>query len=831
MQFVVVLILMIIMDVTRPVPAPPRRPGLDEFQVTTAAQDRRIPVFWGDCWLRGPNLVWYGDLKIEKVKEKQKGMFTSKTFTVGYKYSLGFHLVFGYGNGDVILRKVVVGTDEVWSGDHVSGAFTIDKGGIWGGDKEGGGVSGTCSWLPGGQTQQQDSYLVKELGSRVPAWRSVASLVGRRVYIGTQTTLRMWYIKAQRLPAALGTGYHNINQQANPADIQYEILTNKQWGMGLNPIDIDVAEFVSNAKRLYDEDFGLSIIWDNAKSLEDILKEVDRHVDSVTFQDPLTGKWRMKLIRDDYDVGSLKSVNPSNATLISFARPTADELVNEVKVIYSSDEFDGEPVPLQVQDQAGYWNRENQKVSSELAYPGITMREKAAKVATRDMRALGYPFARLQLQLDRSFWDKVPTDRLRFDWPPLGITNMPIIIIEKELGTLKDGTMACVAVQDTFGVGEALYEEGDSSGWVPPDTSVSPPTINRMEFTPYWLQTLDDSISQPTSAVPMLMVEEPSSTHYGYDVQYTDPQIGSAFNEAQGTESFTPTALLSHDYLETAGLDTSATLIFGNLKGLDIIPQYALDDIRELGRSIIVIDNEWMALEQVGKLADGTWAALRVQRGLLDSAISRHLAGARVWFISEGLGRTPTQLYPFAAGTYKAKLITRARSGVLDISQAPILTLTTNGSSSNARPLYDYPPRALALNGSSTPSKLSGNSIAVTWKHANKVEEAKLKFHGDVESSRPGAVKYVVTLHNSLGTVIKASPDVFTNSYTFAVADIVGGLPESGYVRVVAVNSTGNSTPAVLWFGRSVDYANLQDAAPQRLLDEANPWIFLRMAD
>ena len=184
MQFLIILLLLIIMDLTRPVPKPPRRPGLGEFTAPTAEQDRRIPVFWGSPYLVSPNLVWYGHLRTTKIKQKIKGLFKDKEAVVGYRYYLGMHLVFGYGGQDTRLREIWIGgtngasgADKVWSGNLGEGADKIKKLSLWGGDEEGGGISGGFNFFPGGPSQGRSDYLIKQLGSKVPSYRGVCGIV------------------------------------------------------------------------------------------------------------------------------------------------------------------------------------------------------------------------------------------------------------------------------------------------------------------------------------------------------------------------------------------------------------------------------------------------------------------------------------------------------------------------------------------------------------------------------------------------------------------------------------------------------------------------------
>lgn len=831
MQFLIMLVIMIITDFLRPVPKPPRKPGLGDFTMPTAEQDRRIPVFWGKPWLHGANLVWYGDLKITKIQVKVKGMFKSKKQTIGYRYFIGLHMVFGHGDDSVRLLEIRVKDDQMWKGDMGAGDGQIDKYSVWGGDEAEGGMQGTFTFMPGGRTQGQNSYLKRNLGAQVPAFRGVASITWNQGYHGVKTVLDAWSVQMQRLPAHLQSGYSSIGGEANPAEVQYECLTNQLWGMGLTADEIDVAAFRACAKTLYDEGMGFSMVWDNAKTMEEILKEVDRHVESVTYQDPMTGLWTMRLVREDYQTSSLPKVNPSNAQLLKFSRPTADELVNEVKVIYASEEFQGKAIPVQVQDLAAFQNRDNQKISSESNYPGFTKESLAKAVAARDLRSLSYPFARVQLKVNRSFYNLRPVDRILFDWPPLGITGMPLIVMERDIGLLTDGTISLTCVQDVFGVGEAVYTESQSSGWVPISRAPIPPESYRMEFTPYWFLLQDDDVGSPESAVPMLMVEAPSAASMGYELSYTDPSLGNSYVAAPDTQPFTPTAILAYDYLETEGTDTSGTLILRDLNGADQPPTATLDALRDLGDSLVVVNNEWMGLGSAVARSDGTYAVTTVRRGLLDSTIARHTAGSKVWFVSLGVGRTPTQLQPFAAGTYRARVMTVALGGVLPEVSAPTLSVTTDGEGNNARPLYAYPVRNLALNGSKVPGKVEGTTLTLTWSHSNKVAENRIQLHSDQAPAKPDGTHYKAYLYTAAGQLRAESDEITGTMHSFTSAEVPGGLPSAGYVQVATVNQYGSSPRATLWFGRSVDYLATQDAGPQLLLEEAGPWTFLRMAD
>ena len=54
----------------RPKAETPKAAGLDELDLPTAEEGRPIPVVFGTVLLRGPNVTWAGDLRVEPVRRK-----------------------------------------------------------------------------------------------------------------------------------------------------------------------------------------------------------------------------------------------------------------------------------------------------------------------------------------------------------------------------------------------------------------------------------------------------------------------------------------------------------------------------------------------------------------------------------------------------------------------------------------------------------------------------------------------------------------------------------------------------------------------------------------
>jgi len=68
--FVGVIISLAVSYALRPKPQTQPPAGLNDIKAPTADDGREIPVLFGCKPVRGPNVVWYGDLKTTPIKSK-----------------------------------------------------------------------------------------------------------------------------------------------------------------------------------------------------------------------------------------------------------------------------------------------------------------------------------------------------------------------------------------------------------------------------------------------------------------------------------------------------------------------------------------------------------------------------------------------------------------------------------------------------------------------------------------------------------------------------------------------------------------------------------------
>lgn len=64
------VVALVVGSLLAPKPKNAKPAGIGDFNVPTAEEGREIAVLFGTRSIKGPNVTWYGDLKIKAVKKK-----------------------------------------------------------------------------------------------------------------------------------------------------------------------------------------------------------------------------------------------------------------------------------------------------------------------------------------------------------------------------------------------------------------------------------------------------------------------------------------------------------------------------------------------------------------------------------------------------------------------------------------------------------------------------------------------------------------------------------------------------------------------------------------
>lgn len=497
---------------------------------------------------------------------------------------------------------------------------TIDNPNLFGGEGREGGVQGAVDILMGEASQARNAYLQGVLGSAIPAFRGVFSLVLKRVWVAAMNRyVKPWSVRAKHIPRPRNSPHAEIDGDANPAHIIRECLTNGDWGMGYPESDLDDASFSTAAATLHGEGFGLSLLWKQEETIESFVLSILKHIDGVLYVHPRSGLFTLRLAWADYTLASQPLFDPSNILrLEEFSRPSWGEVTNQVTVIYRDCETDKD-TSVTVQDLAGV-QMTGSVVATSVNFPGISKAELANRVAMRELKQLSSGLAKGVFVANRQASLLNIGDVIRFSWPPYGITEIAMRVARLSYGELADGAVRVECVQDVFGLPQSVHAVPPPTGWSEPLSIPRACPVQMLYEVPYWSVIADFTGESPSLIADIGELDglgaacgaRSNADAYGFEVRAY--QAGAFQSKGFGT--FTPTAVLT----EALGQSVIHGTV-GLAGGID------LEEVEP--NTLAVVDSEWVQVKPVNLVAQ----TVTLERGMLDTVPVAHAIGARLWFV------------------------------------------------------------------------------------------------------------------------------------------------------------------------------------------------------
>lgn len=601
---------------------------------------------------------------------------------------------------------------------------------------------------------------VGALATEIPAWRGRVGVVFGRLdaagdpsgfNVGEGSQLRPPSFVLRRLPVALESGKADIGGDANPMEILYEVLTGLHldeegavkpyYGLAVPPELLDLDKMRELAELLHDEGRGWSGLFDQSgTTVEAFVLDLCDYAGIIPYTDLATGKCTFTAVREDYDLGQVLHLTPSNSELLEYTPGDWNNTFNEVRATYVSRENNfAETAARPVVDPANRAIVGESRVM-ELSVPGCSNETLAQQLSEEALRAVSYPLAGARIAVNRQGHALHRGSVVVWDYPPYGVSSMVFRVTDidyGEPGGAEDGERITLAVlEDRFAAGAARSTELPRVGWVNP---VRPPerALYQSVFElPYWLARQSGYLPDwSRNGMICCVAARPnrSCTSYAIVMRVDEDEWdrrGEGF-------AFTPAALLAADYPEnTDGLDMSGSLIVqagvdlgavGN--ALDVGIFTAGDNLAFIGHG----DDDGKAFDEVVAFrtvqnnGDGTWTLSGVWRGLLDTVPKTHPAGTPVWFVSYGLAILPEQHH---SASVDVKYLPKSPRGELPAEDAGFLRLTIGATHQRAR--LPYPPGRVRVNNSAWPVALPGDhDVVLTWTHRNRLAQERILSQND----------------------------------------------------------------------------------------------------
>lgn len=772
-----------------------RPASLNDFNFPTATEGRVIPLNWGTDLVKGPNVIWYGDLKAYPITERvQTSLFNTKRVTVGHRYHVGIQ--FGICHGPATLKAIYVGDELVWSGTQsTDGDIEINEKNL----------RGTFHFYTGSKTQSKDSYL-EQHQSPCPAYRGLCHGVWEHGYVGDSTSIKAWSFEIERIPTGLGTGSVVNGADCNPMEVAYEIFTDTSWGYGYSTGDIDTTNFQAQASTLYTEGNGMSFILANQKNATDVIKEIEKQIDGHFRIDAATGKWKCELIRDGYSTTGLKEADVSNVTeLVDYSRSGWEGTINSVRIQYkrrANDYADG----YAPAHDAANMTIQGRRVPVIFNYMGVRDDTLANKIAWREIRSNSYPFAKLRIKVNREFWDSYIGEVILFTWDfeDFSVSQIPFRITKIDGGNPEAPEITIDAVQDVFSWRAASFSDSDTSAWVIPPRQLIPfPSADQIAFEQnYAIARRDPAYNEGKIWTAGDII---GRGEIGYKIfqRNSSGTPAGTFYSAGESNGHTWTGELA------TGVDQDATTInvTTDMSITEVVQSATGTDIGENLTNLFLLGDELCSFTGVSEITGGLQFT-GCYRGLCDTAQAEHASSEKVWFISTGGGLTDTAFNP--SYNVDLKLLPYDQHGnQVAESDAGITLLQVDMDYRERKP---YPPTFVEWNAQGYPTTVtihSGVGVSVTFNRRDyRILDEDSQYNTDASTINGdfpanNNTRYRLKLYDGASLVYTGAWNAGAASLTMTFVKILrylDGLPSTLKMSVDTIHTVS-----------TVDYEALQE--------------------
>lgn len=729
----------------------------------------------------------------------------AKAEVVDYYMSIHFGVCMGAVDK---IKRIFVGEKEAWSGAVTTmTSENIYQPELFGGAKKEGGVGGTVHFLPGEGAQVLPDALAQRLGridgNDCPGFRGVTSLfftgrddmadadplttestlysrfVGRPGFWWTsnQPYLQGVWVEVERAAVGLSVELAMIGPDTNPAHIIYECLTSSQFGMGAPPTIIDVDSFDAAAQTLFDEEFGLSMIWTRQSSVESFIGEVIDHIEGALFVNPRTGLLTLKLIRGDYDPATLPVLTPDNAKLSSFQMKGWGEIINEVIVSWTNPESEQEET-VTAQD-LGAIAAQGDIVSETHNYYGIRNATLAMKVAARDLRTSSAPLHTVSAVVDRTAWDLVPGDVVKLTWPEYGVEDLIMRVGPVDYGNVGDPAVKLSLVEDVFGLEAVETGIPPDTAWEDPSATPDAMTHARVITLPAWMviKFIDTAATgEHPEAFAGIIASSDNADCFEFDAyaEVNDASGGSSFQRVM-----TGTNLARAELPDGLDAEATSTTTLANRTGSTYPASGCLafigaDDTAE----------EDMEIALVTGVSSGVYT---LRRGVLDTVPKDWPSTTPITFVSLS-DLVADQAIRSDGEEVDYRLLTRTSLGLLAFDDADPLVATLTG-----RPHYpNRPADVKVMSVGFTPGSAEIDAtgvvdptIPVTWANRNRTtEDPQVLAWTDPTTIPEDGQTTTVRVYTTGGTLITEHTGLSGTSFNLPLASF--GAENRGIVKVTA---------------------------------------------
>ncbi len=380
---------------------------------------------------------------------------------------------------------------------------------------------------------------------------------------------------------------------------------------------------------------GISVLLANQDEALNYISTILLHIKGI-LQFQSDGKFHPKLIRNDYDAGTLQLLDEND--LIEppvFKRKHWIDTLNEIKVQYSFLDRNAAVIDLRqstadpVAVDMGNYNVQGRTVSKTIQYALFTTNKNAVWAGRLDLLAASYPFAVLQFKVNRNMFQLLPGDCFKFSYAANGISNMICRVLNISEEELESEDITIDASEDFYSISSAITEYTDPTtpSVVLPDYTIVYYTYQKVMETPY------DMVVDP-AIIEVLPVACPTSSldqGFEFDISLDG---GASYTMIDDMENLVPCGTLVAEY-------PSTTYTIDNITGFTIDFEYGAFQIMSCAFSqaisgsvnVGLLGNEIIFFQNITLVSGTQYKIDVVFRGRMDTAKQTHAIGTVFYFL------------------------------------------------------------------------------------------------------------------------------------------------------------------------------------------------------
>jgi len=240
-----------------------------------------------------------------------------------------------------------------------------------------------------------------------------------------------------------------IGDDANPADVIYDILWNTRARLGLPLERIDRFSFELAAIQLKAESHGYSLAIEDSRPAEKIIEDILIQIDGVVYEDPRDGKIKIRLVRGDYDPSATLHITRDNCDELKMAASRGwSNITNKIRVAFENRQNAYRDDSATAQNQANAGGADAGELVIQA--PGCKTMTLAREIAARELSATSRPIAKCSAYVNSDFYYTVVGDVVRVTWPEIGWSEMLFRVADVDRGTNENGKIRLDLIQDFF---------------------------------------------------------------------------------------------------------------------------------------------------------------------------------------------------------------------------------------------------------------------------------------------------------------------------------------------------------------------------------------------